>query len=71
MNMALCAYYEVCSNSIFPLLADAAQIIYPCMQCAEIFFLKRSIYRAIAFHGIPKEILLNSLSSERLLIFPF
>ena len=49
------------SNSIFPLLADAAQILYPCMQCADIFFLKASIYRAIAFHGIPKEILLNSL----------
>jgi len=39
----------------------AAQIFYPCMQCADIFFLKASIYRAIAFLGIPKEILLNSL----------
>jgi hypothetical protein len=49
------------SNSIFPLLADAAKILYPCMHCAGIFFLKASNYRAIAFHGIPKEILLNSL----------
>jgi len=49
------------SNFILTLLADATQILYPCMQCADIFFLKASIYRAIAFHGIPKEILLNSL----------
>ena len=49
------------SNFILTLLADATQILYPCMQCADIFFLKASIYRAIAFLGIPKEILLNSL----------
>ncbi|AQK41638.1 Tyrosyl-tRNA synthetase [Zea mays] len=30
----------------------AAQIFYPCMQCADIFFLKASIYRTIAFHDM-------------------
>jgi len=32
----------------------AAQIFYPCMQCADIFFLKASIYGVIGFHGIWK-----------------
>ncbi|OEL26417.1 Tyrosine--tRNA ligase 1, cytoplasmic [Dichanthelium oligosanthes] len=29
----------------------AAQIFYPCMQCADIFFLKASIYNAIVLHA--------------------
>ncbi|AQK50834.1 Tyrosine--tRNA ligase 1 cytoplasmic [Zea mays] len=34
----------------------AAQIFYPCMQCADIFFLKASIYDAIAFHCLKADI---------------
>jgi hypothetical protein len=40
----------------------AAQIFYPCMQCADIFFLKASIYDGIAFHCLKvKFFFLNSL----------
>ena len=60
------------SNSIFPLLADAAQILYPCMQCADIFFLEGKYLSRYCIPWYSKRNFIEfSLSSEKLSIFPF